>query len=104
MPTSASIYHQNVNPLPPSDPYSGRTAPLTSRSCILNTYSTNIRTEYLNTLRTGIFFLDINHKSLIQSKVTFFLANHALLPFSCCFIYCVIKCVKSTRVLKGKFA
>jgi hypothetical protein len=32
------------------------------------------------------------------------LVNHALLPFFCCFIYCVIKCVKSTRVLKGKFA
>jgi hypothetical protein len=46
----------------------------------------------------------INHKSLIQSKVTFFLVNHALLPFFCCFIYCVIKCVKSSRVLKGKFA
>jgi hypothetical protein len=26
--------------------YSGRTAPLTSRRCILNIYSTNIRTEY----------------------------------------------------------
>jgi hypothetical protein len=25
-----------------------------------------------NTLRTGIFFLFLNHKSLIQSKVTFF--------------------------------
>jgi hypothetical protein len=60
---------------------------------------------YFNTVRTGIFFLDINHKSLIQSKVTFFLVNHALLPIFCCsFIYCVIKCVKSTRVLKGKFA
>jgi hypothetical protein len=56
------------------------------------------------TLRTGIFFLYINHKSLIQSKATFFFRNHALLPFFCCFIYCVIKCVKSTRVLKGKFA
>jgi hypothetical protein len=29
-----------------SDPYMGRTAQLTSRRCILNTYSTNIRTEY----------------------------------------------------------
>jgi hypothetical protein len=38
-------------------------------------------TESVNTLRTGIFFLYINHKSLIQSKVTFFLVNHALLPF-----------------------
>jgi hypothetical protein len=34
------------NPLAPSDPYMGRTAQLTSRRCILNTYSTNIRTEY----------------------------------------------------------
>jgi hypothetical protein len=35
-----------INPLAPSDPYMGRTAQLTSRHCILNTYSTNIRTEY----------------------------------------------------------
>jgi hypothetical protein len=35
-----------VNPLAPSDPYMGRTAQLTYRCCILNTYSTNIRTEY----------------------------------------------------------
>jgi hypothetical protein len=35
-----------LNPLAPSDPYMGRTAQLTSRHCILNTYSTNIRTEY----------------------------------------------------------
>jgi hypothetical protein len=34
------------NPLVPSDPYMGRTAQLTSRHCILNTFSTNIRTEY----------------------------------------------------------
>jgi hypothetical protein len=30
------------------------------------------RDDIVNTLRTGIFFLYINHKSLIQSKVTFF--------------------------------
>ena len=34
------------NPLTPNDPYSGRTASLTSKSCILNIYSTNIVTEY----------------------------------------------------------
>jgi hypothetical protein len=28
--------------------------------------------DNFNTLRTGIFFLYINHKSLIQSKDTFF--------------------------------
>jgi hypothetical protein len=35
-----------LNPLAPSDPYMGRTAQLTSGRCILNTYATNIRTEY----------------------------------------------------------
>jgi len=35
-----------INPLTPNDPYSGRTAPLTSKRCILYIYSTNIGTEY----------------------------------------------------------
>ena len=33
-------------PLTPNDPYSGRTAPLTSKRFILCIYSTNIGTEY----------------------------------------------------------
>jgi len=43
-----SLYgaHYNINPLTPNDPYSGRTAPLTSKRCILYIYSTNIGTEY----------------------------------------------------------
>ena len=35
-----------LNPLMPNDPYRGRTAPLTSKRCILYIYSTNIGTEY----------------------------------------------------------
>ena len=35
-----------LNPLTPDDPYRGRTAPLTSKRCILYIYSTNIGTEY----------------------------------------------------------
>ena len=35
-----------INPLTPNDPYMGRTAPLTSKRCILYIYSTNIGTEY----------------------------------------------------------
>ena len=35
-----------INPLKPDDPYRGRTAPLTSKCCILYIYSTNIGTEY----------------------------------------------------------
>ena len=33
------------NPLTPNDPYAGRTAPLTSKRCILYIYSTNVSTE-----------------------------------------------------------
>jgi len=36
----------NINPLTPNDHYSGPTAPLTSKLCILYIYSTNIGTEY----------------------------------------------------------
>jgi len=37
---------EEVNPLTPNDPYSGRTTPLTSKRCILYIYSTNTSTEY----------------------------------------------------------
>jgi hypothetical protein len=36
----------DINPLALGDPYMGRTAQLTFRRCILDTFSTNIRTEY----------------------------------------------------------
>ena len=46
------------NPLTPNDPYSGRTAPLTSKSCILYIYSTNIGTEYFkHGIYSPLFFL-----------------------------------------------
>jgi len=38
----------NVNLLTLNDYYSGRTAPLTSKRCIVYIYSTNIGTEYFN--------------------------------------------------------
>ena len=37
---------ESINRLTPNDPYMGRTAPLTSKRCILYIYSTNIGTEY----------------------------------------------------------
>jgi hypothetical protein len=40
-------YATYSNPLTPNDPYRGRTAPLTSKRCILCIYSTNIGTEYI---------------------------------------------------------
>ena len=46
--TNNAPYHtaEHINPLMPKDPYSGRTAPLTSKRCILYIYSTNRGTEY----------------------------------------------------------
>ena len=44
------------NPLKPNDAYICRTAPLTSRRCILYIYSTNIRTEYFKHAAHSPFF------------------------------------------------
>ena len=45
-----------INRLTPNDPYMGRTAPLTSRRCILYIYSTNIGTEYFKHALYSPFF------------------------------------------------
>jgi hypothetical protein len=45
-----------LNPLTPNDPSMGRTAPLTSRRCILYIYSTNTRTEYCKHAAHSPFF------------------------------------------------
>ena len=41
------IYLQQLNPLTPNDLYMSRTAPLTSKRCILYIYPTNVGTEYV---------------------------------------------------------
>ena len=46
-----------INPLTPNHHYSGRTAPLTSKRCILYIYSTNIGTEYFNLLAPDFFLI-----------------------------------------------
>jgi len=46
LPNDAASCSRNLNPLTPNDPYRGRTAPLTSKRCILYIYSTAICTEY----------------------------------------------------------
>ena len=48
--------HDEFNPLAPNDVYIRRTAQLTSRRCILNTYSTNILTEYFKHAAHSPFF------------------------------------------------
>jgi len=49
------------NLLTPNDDYSGRTAPLTSKRCILYIYSTNTGTEYL--IRISSSKYSLFHKS-----------------------------------------
>ena len=46
----------DLNLLTPNNPYMGRTAPLTSKRCILYIYSTNIGTEYFKQALCSPFF------------------------------------------------
>ena len=56
--------------LTPNEPYSGRTAPLTSKRCILYIYSTNICTEYF---KHGIYspFFSSSKCSLFHNSNVF---------------------------------
>ena len=57
------------NPLTPSDHYSGRTSPLTSKRCILYIHSTNIGTEYFKHGKYSPFFS-------LQNAVCFIILTH----------------------------
>jgi len=64
--------------LTPNDPYSGRTAPLTSKRCILYIYSTNTGTEYFKygiyspfiSLQNAVCFLILTY--LVHVLITFY--------------------------------
>jgi hypothetical protein len=68
-----------LNPLKPNDHYSGRTAPLSSKSCILYIYSTNIGTEYFKhgihspifSLQNAVCFIILTH--LVPVLFTFYI-------------------------------
>jgi len=49
-------FNLTFNPLTPNDPYSGSTAPLTSKRFILYIYSTNTGTEYFKHVICCPFF------------------------------------------------
>jgi len=59
-PTQFTVYEVNpqyyLNRLTPNDPYMVRTAPLTSKRCILYIYSTNVGTEYFKHALYAPFF------------------------------------------------
>jgi len=70
-----------VNPLTPNDHYSGRTAPLTSKRCILYIYSTNIGIEYFKhdiyspcfSLQNAVCFIILTY--LIPVLFTFYIQS-----------------------------
>ena len=78
---------QQVNLLKPNDPYRGRTAPLTSKRCILYIYSTNIGTEY--------FKHGINSQFLpLQNAVCFIILTCLVLVLFTFYIQNVLKLKK----------
>jgi len=70
-----------INPLTPNDDYSGRTAPLTSKFCILYIYSTNTGTEYFKhdiyspffPLQNTVYFINLTY--LIHVLFTFYVQS-----------------------------
>ena len=83
-----------INPLTPNDDYSGRTAPLTSKRCILYIYSTNIDTEYF---KHGIFSPFFS----LQNAVCFIILTYSVLVLFTFYIQGVIKFKKIIPAPKG---
>jgi len=76
-----------INPLTPNDDYSGRTAPLTSKRCILCIYSTNIGTKYF---KHGIYSLFFP----LQNAVSFINLRYLVPILFTFYIQCVLKLKK----------
>jgi len=74
-------FRRQLNLLAPNDHYSGRTAPLTSKLCILYIYSTNIGTEYFKhgiyspffPLQNAVCFISLTY--LVPVLFTFYIQD-----------------------------
>ena len=90
----SSVHHTAsgcLNPLTPNDHYSCRTAPLTSKRCILYIYSTNIDTEYFKHGIYSPFFLSTKCSLFHNSNV-----------FGSCFIHILYTgCAKISKNNSG---
>jgi len=83
-----------LNPLTHNDYYSARTASLTSKRCILYTYSTNIGTEYF---KHGVY----SPVFPLQNAVCFIILTYLVPVLFTFYIQVVLKLKKIIPVPKG---
>jgi len=79
----------------PNDPYSGRTAPLTSKRCILYIYSTNTGTEYFKHGTYSPFFL-----LSLQNAVCFIILTYLVPVLFTFYLQGVLKLKKNNSGVK----
>jgi len=83
-----------INPLTPNDHYSGRTAPLTSKRCILYIYSINTGTEYF---KHGIY----SPSFPLQNAVCFIILTYLVSVLFAFYIQSVLNLKKIIQAPKG---
>ena len=88
------VHHTIFKPLTPNDLYISRTAPLTSKRCILYIYSTNVGTEYFKYALYSPFFS-------LQNAVCFIMLTCLVLVLFTFYIQGVLKLKKIIPAPKG---